>query len=179
MAFHDKDTEREDVSRFLTARFHATGENLEILADSESPDFLCSRPDGTIVGVEITKIEYNPEHSDFLRLVRSDTGELDNFALFWGAATALAKKEEKRLKPHWKLPDATILVLDLPEGYRLEDWPDDASYSREFMDSGFVEVWISDQLSIGTHGHPTAIGLYPPSIWGIQGQGYLGAPPYK
>lgn len=179
MAYYDKKIEREDVARFLNARFHATGEMLTILSDSESPDFLCSRPDGTVVGVEITKIEYNPERTEFLESIRAYDGELDNFAIFWAAATTLAKKETKRRLPHWRLPNATILVLDLPEGYRIENWPDNKSYSNEFMDSGFVEVWISDQSSIETHGEPTAIGLFPSAIWGIQGQGNLWGPPYK
>lgn len=179
MTYHDKETERDDVSRFLRARFHATGEELTIRENSEAPDFLCSRPDGTIVGVEITKIAYNPERREFLESIRSYTGELDDFTIFWAAMSSLAKKELKRLKPHWKLSGATILVLDLTEGYRIEDWPVDSSYSKEFMDSGFIEVWISDQSSIETHGEPTAIGLYPPSIWGVHGQGYLWGPPYK
>ena len=177
MAHYDRNNERDDVSRFLAARFHAIGEQLTILADSEAPDFICSRPNGTIVGVEITKIEHDPERKELLEAIRSYSGELDIFAIFWGAATSLAKKEKKRLKPHWKLPSATILVLDLPEGYRIEDWPEDSSYSDEFTDAGFIEVWISDQSSIETHGEPTAIGLYPRAVWGIQGQGYLWGPP--
>ena len=177
MAYHDKDTEREDVARFLAARFHATGKELTILTDSEAPDFICTKPDGAQVAVEITKIEYNPERTEFLESIRAYTRELDNFAIFWAAATALAKKEAKRLKSHWKLPHATILVLDLPEGYRVEDWPEDSSYSNEFKNSGFLEAWISDQSSIETHGEVTVIGLFPTSIWGIQGQVYLWAPP--
>ena len=179
MACYDKEAEHDDVSKFLTARFHATGEPLSINFDSESPDFLCSRQDGSIVGVEITRIEYNPERREFLESISDYDGSLDNFAIFWAAAIAIAKKEKKRCSPHWRLPHATILVLDLPEGYRFESWPEDDSCSAEFADSGFIEVWISDQSSIETHGETTAIGLFPRSIWGIQGQGYLCRPPYK
>ena len=179
MAYYDKDEERKDLLRFLSARKYAIKEELSLVADSESPDFICARPNGSIVGVELTRIEYNPERTELLEACRKYDPDLDNFAIFWAAAHALAKKESKRRMPHWKHPDATILVLDLPEGYRFETWPEDSSYSSEFSDTGFIEVWISDHSSLDAYGEVTAIGLYPESIWGIQGQGYLGGIPYK
>ena len=179
MAYFDKDSEREHLNYFLSARKYATGEELVLVSDCESPDFVCRRPDGAFVGIEHTRIEYDPERSEILEACRVGTGELDNFAILWAAARAMATKEAKRRKPFWKYPDAAILVLDLPEGYRLEDWPEDSSMSADFSNSGFVEVWISDHSSIEAYGEVTAIGLYPSSIWGIQGQGYLWGVPYK
>jgi hypothetical protein len=177
VTYYDKEMERNDLEYFLRARESATGEHLNLVTETESPDFICNRIDGSQVGIEHTKIEYNPEYREILESCRRYDGELDNFALLWAAAGALVKKEAKRTKSHWKLPDATILVLDLHEGYRVEVWPDCEEYSDEFSDSGFLEVWISDHSSIETHGEVTAIGLYPQSIWGIHGQGYLWAPP--
>lgn len=179
MAFFDKDSEREHLEYFLSARASATGEKLTLVLESESPDFVCKRPDGAFVGIEHTRIEYNPERTEILESCRMYDGELDNFAIIWAAARAIAAKEHKRRKPHWKYPDATILVLDLPEGYRLEKWPEDSSRSQDFSQSGFLEIWISDHSSIEAYGEITAIGLYPQSIWGIQGQGYLWGVPYK
>ncbi len=179
MAFFDKHSERQCLEYFLNARRSATGEKLTLLAESESPDFVCTRPNGDHVGVEHTRIKYNPERTEILQSCNAYDGELDNFAVFFAAASAIAKKEHKRRKPHWKYPDATILVLDLPEAYRFEDWPADSALSEDFRDSGFMEVWISDHSSIEAYGEVTAIGLYPPLIWGIQGQGYLWGVPYK
>lgn len=179
VAFFSKQSEREHVEYFLAARASATDEKLTLVTGSEAPDFVCSRPDGTLVGIEHTRIEYNPERTEILEACRAYDGELDNFAVFWAAARAIAAKEAKRRKPHWKHPDATILVLDLPEGYRFEDWPVDSSFANDFSDSGFIEVWISDHSSIEEFGEITAIGLYPSTIWGIQGQGYLWGVPYK
>lgn len=173
MAFFDKDSEREHLEYFLSARASATGEELMLLSESEAPDFVCKRPNGNLVGVEHTKIEYDPERTEILQFCRVYNGELDNFAVIWAGAWAIAAKERKRRKAHWKYPDATILVLDLPEGYRLEAWPTDSSLSQDFSHSGFLEVWISDHSSIEAYGEVTAIGLHPSSIWGIQGQGYL------
>jgi hypothetical protein len=179
MAFFDKESEREHLNYFLSARKSATGEELVLVHDCESPDFVCKRSNGTLVGIEHTRIEYNPERTEILEACRVYSGELDNFAILWAAARAIAIKEAKRRKPSWKHPDATILVLDLPEGYRLEHWPNDSSMSADFGNCGFLEVWISDHSSIEAYGEVTAIGLYPSSIWGIQGQGYLWGVPYK
>ncbi len=125
-ALFGKDLEREHLDYFLSARRYATGGELTLVTDSEAPDFVCKRPSGELVGVEHTRIEYNPERTEILHACRAYDGELDNFAVF-GLLRDLANKESKRGKPHWKYPDATILVLDLPEGYRFEAWPEDSS----------------------------------------------------
>lgn len=132
------------------------------------------------MGVEHTKIIYNPERAEILNACRDYDPDSDNFEIFYDSAVALANKEAKRRKTHWKLAAETILVLDLVDRFRFEDWPEDDSLSAEFSNTGFIEVWISDHDSIGTHGEVTVIGLFPPKeIWGIRGQGYLWAPPYK
>ena len=179
MAYYDKDMERQDLEYFIRAREAVVGEKLSLLEDSEAPDFICTRPDGSRVGIEHTKIEYDPENREIQEACREFDWGLDNFAVFWAASGALIKKETKRRKDHWRIPEATILVLDLIDGDLIEEWPTEDSYSEDFADSGFIEVWISDHSTIETHGEVTAIGLYPKRIWGVQGQGYLGRPPYK
>jgi hypothetical protein len=179
VAFFDKSIEREHLEFFLSARASATGEVLRLHSEAESPDFICERLDGSLVGIEHTRIEYDPERTEILEACRSYSGELDNFAVFWAAARAIVAKEYKRQKPHWRYKDDTILVLDLPEGYRVEDWPPDSSLASEFGSSGFLEIWISDHSSIESFGEVTAIGLYPACIWGIHGQGHLWGVPYK
>jgi hypothetical protein len=179
MAYADKEQEREHLTYFLRARHSAIGELLSYVEDNESPDFICRRPDGSLVGVEHTKIIYNPERAEILNACREYDPESDNFEIFYDGAVALAKKETKRIKPHWKLSAETILVLDLVDRFRFQGWPEDDSLSAEFSNTGFIEVWVSDHASIETHGEVTAIGLFQKEIWGIRGQGYLWAPPYK
>jgi hypothetical protein len=179
MAYSDKDQERQDLLHFLSARRSATGEELTLLVDDEAPDFICQRADGRKVGIEHTKIEYNPERTELRHACKDYDVDIDNFAIMWAAFVTLAKKERKRRKSHWKLPDATILVFDLAEGYRFESWPEKDSFSDDYSDSGFIEVWISDHSSLDAYGEVTAIGLFPKSIWGIRGQGYLRGIPYK
>ena len=78
MAFSNKSTEREHLALFLSARASATGEVLRFHADSEAPDFICERPDGSLLGIEHTRIEYNPERTELLEACRAYSGELDN-----------------------------------------------------------------------------------------------------
>ena len=98
MAFFDKDSKREYLEYFLKARASAIREQLTLLGDSELPDFVCTKLNGDHVGVEHTVSEYNPERTEILESCNAYDGELDNFA----AASAIAKKEHKRRKPHWK-----------------------------------------------------------------------------
>jgi hypothetical protein len=56
-----KDEEIADIEAFLNAYVRATGEVLEVEDHYESPDAICVRPDGTIVGVEHTMIRRSPE----------------------------------------------------------------------------------------------------------------------
>jgi hypothetical protein len=179
MGCASKEQEREHLRHFLAARKSALKEELVLVKDDESPDFICQKPDGTLVGVEHTKIEYNPEATEVRHACGDCDEDLDNFAVVWAASLAITKKESKRRKPHWKLPKSTILVLDLVDKGRLEDWPADDALCDEFEGYGFIEVWISDHSSLEAFGRVTAIGLFPRSVWGIRGQGYLWGIPFK
>jgi hypothetical protein len=63
---------------------------------------------------------YGPERTEILIACRNFDPNSDNFAILYDSAVALAKKEAKRRKPHWKLATETILVLELVDRFRLE-----------------------------------------------------------
>jgi hypothetical protein len=121
-----------NVLRFASAVERSFIEQLSIVCDSEAPDLVCRRADGALVGVEHTRIIYQPE--------QDDDSDSDNFEILYDSAVALAKKEAKRRRAHWKLPMSTILVFDLLGRFRFEDWPADDSLSDDFSDTGFIEV---------------------------------------
>ena len=69
--------EAEDLAHFLAAYREVTGERLtEAERGPDPPDFLCARRDGTIIGVELTRVVYDDGYSPRSRL-RSvwDTGD--------------------------------------------------------------------------------------------------------
>jgi hypothetical protein len=63
---------------------------------------------------------YGPERTEILIACRNFDPNSDNFAILYDSAVALAKKEAKRRKPHWKLATETILVLELVDRFHHE-----------------------------------------------------------
>jgi len=173
MGYADKAQELEYLQYFISARESATGERLQFVRASEAPDFFCARSDGTIVGVEHTKVAYEADLSEIKRVFGEDR-EIDNFELFWAVWGSASKKDKKRMEPHWQKPEATILVLDLVE----DEWPEDSLLAQDFAEFGFIEIWVSDYSSVEAFGEVTLLGVYPQSLWGMNGQGYLYGKPY-
>ena len=49
-----REIERDHLSYFLDSHRRATGEKIEIVAESETPDFIGRDADGNSVGIELT-----------------------------------------------------------------------------------------------------------------------------
>ena len=60
-----KEEEIGDIETFLEAYERATGAVLAIDEIGESPDAVCRRSDGRVVGVEHTRIRRSPEEANF------------------------------------------------------------------------------------------------------------------
>jgi hypothetical protein len=176
MSQNDKESEIISVKRFIDAREAATGESLEVLDSlNESPDFICRKPNGEIVGVELTQILHSVAGSEQKR-VFGDDYEVDNFAIFWDGLHAVAKKDAKRRKAHWRTPNATILVLEIFDAMRLFKWPDEPE--EGFDEFGFLEIWLADHSSMEAFGRISLFGIFPNENWGLNGQDYLFGKPY-
>ena len=57
-----KEVEREELYPFLEAYEWVTGESLSLVESGENPDFVCKRPDGSEVGIELSKITRDPHN---------------------------------------------------------------------------------------------------------------------
>jgi hypothetical protein len=158
--------EEQDLYLFTEAYEFATGERLEIASWRERPDFLCRRPSGRIVGVELTA-------------VMPPTG-------FWGDARpltaletlsdAIDKKEGKRRTGQWAQRRNTILVLQL-HGRPLDDLARHLNDlgPKEFTAHGFREVLIADHSELDAYGVVELFGLFPRRLWGHH-ERYRGKP---
>jgi hypothetical protein len=51
-----KEEEREALYPFLEAYPRVTGQVLSIVGEGENPDFICLRPAGEPVGIELSKV---------------------------------------------------------------------------------------------------------------------------
>jgi hypothetical protein len=84
--------------------------------------------------------------------------------VLWRIAQVVAKKESKRPDPNWKLPDRTILVIqvtDCPLRFiRSELDPDYLPHH------GFAEIWLADYSELEAHGNVELFCMHPTRLWG-------------
>lgn len=173
-----KMVEEEELLYFLEAYKEAVEEYLSYgFGRHERPDFICYRPDGTPVGVELVKIMRDPRdaQADYL---------LDQIEFMDGEKALemmyhmIENKEKKRRQSDWDLPDNTILVLqffDCPISnlYLLDD-----SLKKDFESYGFDEIWIADYTGLEAYGDIELFCLYPPEWWGFYERPNPGRKPY-
>ena len=116
-----------------------TGDRLELIARHERPDFVCRRADGSRCGLEFTEVRSDPDEAILrgLSIPPMEAAEL--------MSRAVNEKDRKRQSASWRLPENTILVLQLVQcpltelESILSDWLDEV-----LAECGFVEVWIAD-----------------------------------
>jgi len=155
-----KEQECEDLDAFLRAYARATGEELGIEDCGESPDFICRRADGSLIGVELTQIRRSPEQArweailDYQDEMRpgETSDEIDRLVL---------KKAE--LKKKFRI-QRNILMLALRES----DFDLAVRLSmniplEDLETTGFEEIWLADFKGIwdGAHREAMLFGLYP------------------
>lgn len=173
-----KEIEREELWPFLEAYKNATGEPLEIVACAENPDFICMRPDGSFVGVELTKIR---RHHDVARsewiVHRKDT--MGDYEMLEFIGHQLDRKDKARAKRYVEKVPESILVLQLVDGslsrgFRrmLEGREDD------FAARGFAEVWLADYSGVDAYGDIELFAIYPQTQWGYQKRPWPDRKPY-
>ena len=91
----------------------------------------------------------------------------------------LANKQQKRQSVHWRTPHSTILVIELLD-YTFDSlsWMRDSSFSSDYANAGFLEIWLADFSTLDAYDEVRLIGLYPPELWGVHHQAALEGKPY-
>jgi hypothetical protein len=166
--------EEEHLLQFLHAYQIITGIALSISSRGESPDFVCTRPSGELVGVELARSPHDYETRVDDRIWADRT--LSSFDLLASVASIVATKEEKRQSNHWQ---DTILVVELLD-YSFDSlaWASDTLLADDFSDTGFLEIWLADHSTVEPFGEVRLVGLYPSRIFGIHRQPALEGKPY-
>lgn len=167
--FGKKMVEGMDADLFFEAYEEATGEALGLIQGSERPDFICERPDGTAVGLELTKVMRSPLAAwwDRIQYEREFRDISDTCLAITEAAEC---KSIKLAAEPWRHRDNTILVLQVmdcpfPD---LHGYLADALSPTDFGNMGFVEVWAADYSDLDMYGTVELFGLYPESAWGYR-----------
>jgi hypothetical protein len=140
-----KETEQESLGYFLEAYENLTGVTFELLEATERPDFICIRDSGGVVGVELSKVRRgHPNGIQWDQIVEKRDFMLPEDALEMIQAVG-ANKERKRNEADWKLPEGTMLLIelwDIPLAHI------ERSISPETLPdlyaTGFEEIWLAD-----------------------------------
>ncbi len=172
-----KMVEEEHLSYFLDAYTTVTGTTLTVCGSGESPDFICTRDSGELVGVELAR---SPHDHDLAVHDRTWTDRtMESYDLLDAISGIIAAKECKRLSPHWRTPSNTILVIELLD-YSFDSlrWTEHSSLSNDYASTGFIEIWLADHSTLEAFGEVRLIGLYPRCIWGLHRQPALEGKPY-
>jgi len=162
-----KMVEEEQLLYFLEAYNIVVEESLSYrFGRHERPDFICHRPDGTSVGVELVRVMRDPRDAQ-ADLIIDRIEFMDGEEALEMLYHMIEKKEQKRRQPDWSIPDNTILVLqfvDCPISslYLLDD-----NLKKDFESFGFDEIWIADYTGEEAYGDIELFCLYPPDWWGF------------
>jgi len=155
------------------------------LRKSERPDFICERPDGSLVGIEFTLITRDPESSSWDSILDGNEymNGLDGLEITIEAISAKAAKlkEKNSSASDWQLPNSSILVLSTPDCPISEMENYLGNGMREELvqtcdESGFSEIWIADHTEVEAYGNIELFGLFPAEYWGYHPNNSRGKP---
>jgi hypothetical protein len=172
-----KMVEREEAWEFLHEYTHVTGIEMTLVAVGERPDFACER-DGQRYGLELVKVMQNPEIRRAKAMLGDDTHFYGDDAARM-VQEAVYAKEEKRSSAGWTFADCTILVLQLVggDGEELMQYLDD-DLMDEMSETGFCEIWIADDSTMGPYGNFQLIGIKPKQWRGLHRHSSYGKKEY-
>jgi len=162
----EKEIERMHLQYFMDAYKDVTGLSFTDDFASESPDFICKRSDGNIVGIELVWIMGNYELVQFEKIV-NPSYETKPFETLENIYIMLKEKDEKRARGYGDLSDKTILVMELHQCslFSLNSVLT-SDIKGDFSDFGFFEIWLADFTEIEAYGDVELFGLYPDQRWG-------------
>jgi hypothetical protein len=170
-----KEGERIDLYPFLDAYQWATGEQLLVSHGGESPDFICTRPSGREVGIEMTMVMRDPRDAFWERILDRKE-EMETFEVLEEIQKLIERKQKVRRSRYTENVENTILVLQIVDSsldslmFILED------LKGEFDGHGFCEVWLADYSGREAYGDIELFCLFPHEQWGFYQRPWSGKP---
>jgi hypothetical protein len=155
-----KEEEAEDIQIFIDTYPRATGKELILEEVNDRPDAVCRRADGTVVGIEHTRVRRWPEQARFeASYYRRD--EMDPGDTFDEINRLIEQKAA--IRPNF-LTSKTILMIAIYESdFDLAARIASDISEEDLISSGFEEIWLVDFKGIreGAHREVRLFGLYP------------------
>ncbi len=157
-----KEAELEALRYFIPIYKEVTDDFLEVIEDSERPDFICKRSDGALVGVELARVRRgHPNDVLYDVIVNKNIKMVPDQAIDL-IQTLIENKEEKRKANDWKLSEKTILIIQLQESplreltsvLTVDTFPDLPGF-------GFFEIWLADFSEKDAYNNIELFCLFP------------------
>ncbi len=161
-----KMVEEIELEYLLDAYELVTGQRLSKVHAGERPDFICKRPNGSCVGVELTKVMREPV-SVFLDRISCHRDHMSAIETLDYIFETVGRKADKRSQGGELYPKNTILVLQV-DGCPMSElttWISD-DLQPDFSSYGFAEIWVADYTGIEAFGDIELFGLHPLEWWG-------------
>jgi len=164
---YKKEFELEVLQYFNQIYEIITNNFLEVVEESERPDFICKRKNGELVGVEIVQVRRGHPNDVLYDKYINKNPDIDPFESIDLIQTLIYEKELKRKSIDWKLQDRTILIVQLKESplweianaLTEELFPDLPGY-------GFCEIWLADFCEVEAYSNIELYCLFPPYLSG-------------
>ncbi|MDP3014211.1 MAG: hypothetical protein Q8M92_08230 [Candidatus Subteraquimicrobiales bacterium] len=144
---------------------------------TESPDFICIRPDGYFVGIELTRVTEDHDVA-FWDCVRYGEVRIDPFKTQELIQYLIERKEKARSVRYTKKVSENILVLQLVHGSLDQLRGAFDGLENDFTSHRFCEVWLADYSGFEVYGDIELFGLYPSRWWGRHGRVWPDRKPY-
>ena len=172
-----KMVEQSELEPFLEAYEWVTGESLSVIEADESPDFVCERPDGSRLGIELSKVTRDKQDI-FWEKVLDRKYEIEANEAAEYIHHLLDRKEKARATRYALKSAKNMLVLQLVDG-ALDNimWVFDG-LQGDFIDHGFEEIWLADYSGFEAYGDIELFGLYPDHWWGYHQRPWPNRKPY-
>jgi hypothetical protein len=160
-----KKAEEEALDYFLETYKRVTGQSLNVVENTERPDFICAREDGSKVGIELVKVRRShPNNILWDRLIDKQEYMSIDAALKMLQEMAMVK-DKKRNEPDWVHPDAAILLIVLTDISLTEIRNRITSKNLpDLYATGFVEVWLADFTGLEAY-HNVELFCVQPTGW--------------
>ena len=172
-----KEEEAEDIEMFIDAYLRATGQELTLEDVDDKPDAICRRADGSLVGIEHTRVQRSPEQASFEALYYH-RDEMDPGDTFDEINRLIEQKAA--LRPKFSTTKTILMIAIYESEFSLAARIASDIPEEDLASSGFEEIWLVDFKGIreGAHREVRLFGLHPAKWQTITARSMFDQKPY-
>jgi len=172
-----KEEEASDIEMFIGAYPRATGEVLTLEDAPDKPDAICRRADGSIIGIEHTRVRRSPEQASF-EAIYHYRDEMDPIDTYDEIVRLIEQKAVAR--PKFSTSRTILMIAIYESDFELATRLASDIPGEDCESYGFDEIWLVDFKGIreGAHREVRLFGLYPEKLRTITPRSMFDQKPY-